>query len=102
MSSACICIYIHCIYSAGVGRTGTFIALDILLEQAEDRGFVDIFQCVKSLRTQRVFMVQTQVCTTTYNPTFGNVWQKHRQTKTFLQKAQDMFTAHSRHEMLNY
>ncbi|XP_053400714.1 multiple epidermal growth factor-like domains protein 10 [Mercenaria mercenaria] len=48
---------IHC--SAGVGRTGTFIALDILFEQAEQMGFIDVYQCVKDLREQRVNLVQT-------------------------------------------
>ena len=50
---------IHC--SAGVGRTGTFIALDSLLEQAKDKGVVDVLGCVRNMRTQRVNMVQTQV-----------------------------------------
>ncbi|XP_060572359.1 receptor-type tyrosine-protein phosphatase alpha-like [Ruditapes philippinarum] len=49
---------VHC--SAGVGRTGTFIAIDKLYDQAIDQGFIDIFQCVKDLREQRVNMVQTK------------------------------------------
>ena len=48
-------------FSAGVGRTGTFIALDILIAQGRDTGFVDVYGCVEELRQQRVFMVQTQV-----------------------------------------
>lgn len=48
-------------WSAGVGRTGTFIAIDKLYDQALDQGFIDIFQCVKDLREQRVNMVQTKV-----------------------------------------
>jgi len=51
---------IHC--SAGVGRTGTFIALDYLLEQAKAEGVVDVLQCVKQMRQARVNMIQTQVC----------------------------------------
>jgi len=46
--------------SAGIGRTGTFIALDILTEQGEELGYVDPFGCVNTLRNQRVSMVQTK------------------------------------------
>ncbi|TSK53735.1 Receptor-type tyrosine-protein phosphatase S [Bagarius yarrelli] len=47
-------------YSAGVGRTGVFITLSIVLERMRYEGVVDIFQTVKMLRTQRPAMVQTE------------------------------------------
>lgn len=47
--------------SAGVGRTGIFIALSIVLERMRFEGVVDLFQTVKLLRTQRPAMVQTEV-----------------------------------------
>jgi len=50
-------ILIHC--SAGVGRTGTMIALDILIQQAEQEKIVDIQRCLDKLRRQRVNMVQS-------------------------------------------
>ena len=48
--------------SAGVGRTGVFITLSIVLERMRYEGVVDMFQTVKTLRTQRPAMVQTEVC----------------------------------------
>ncbi|XP_024914557.1 protein tyrosine phosphatase receptor type Db isoform X14 [Cynoglossus semilaevis] len=51
-------ITVHC--SAGVGRTGVFITLSIVLERMRYEGVVDIFQTVKMLRTQRPAIVQTE------------------------------------------
>ena len=48
-------------FSAGIGRTGTFVALDILTFEGEDRGYIDIFGCVATIRSQRVNLVQTPV-----------------------------------------
>ncbi|KAF0287721.1 Receptor-type tyrosine-protein phosphatase delta [Amphibalanus amphitrite] len=51
-------ITVHC--SAGVGRTGAFIALSIALERMQFEGVVDMFNTVRILRTQRPAMVQTE------------------------------------------
>ncbi|XP_060934461.1 protein tyrosine phosphatase receptor type Fa isoform X6 [Limanda limanda] len=51
-------ITVHC--SVGVGRTGVFITLSIILERMRYEGVVDLFQTVKMLRTQRPAMVQTE------------------------------------------
>lgn len=48
--------------SAGIGRTGTFIALNYLVQQAKESGYVDVFECVETLKRQRLNMVQTLVC----------------------------------------
>ncbi|NWI60286.1 PTPRV phosphatase, partial [Calyptomena viridis] len=48
---------VHC--SAGVGRTGTFIALDWLLQQMKEEKMVDIFGVVYALRMNRYLMIQT-------------------------------------------
>ncbi|XP_067028665.1 receptor-type tyrosine-protein phosphatase delta-like isoform X2 [Acropora muricata] len=51
-------ITVHC--SDGVGRTGVFCALCIVLERMRCEGVVDLFQTVKLLRTQRPNMIQNQ------------------------------------------
>ena len=47
--------------SAGVGRTGTFIAMDHLLQHLKTSTYVDIFGLIHAMRLQRKFMVQTEV-----------------------------------------
>ncbi|XP_028841953.1 receptor-type tyrosine-protein phosphatase beta isoform X2 [Denticeps clupeoides] len=49
---------VHC--SAGVGRTGTFIALDRILQQLDTKDTVDIYGAVFDLRLHRSHMVQTE------------------------------------------
>ncbi|XP_016813258.1 receptor-type tyrosine-protein phosphatase U isoform X9 [Pan troglodytes] len=51
-------IVIHC--SAGTGRTGCYIVLDVMLDMAECEGVVDIYNCVKTLCSRRVNMIQTE------------------------------------------
>ncbi|KAF7238884.1 Receptor-type tyrosine-protein phosphatase H [Varanus komodoensis] len=49
---------VHC--SAGVGRTGTFIALDCLLRQAQEMGMIGGFSFVQKLRMSRPLMIQNE------------------------------------------
>ncbi|XKL64252.1 hypothetical protein PGB90_004338 [Kerria lacca] len=51
-------IVVHC--SAGVGRSGTFIALDRILQSIKHSDGVDIFGIVYAMRKERVWMVQTE------------------------------------------
>ena len=52
-------LLVHC--SAGVGRTGTFITLDYMLERIKQENTINIYEFVSNLRKQRVLMVQTAV-----------------------------------------
>ena len=47
--------------SAGVGRTGTFITLDVMMERLEEGKDIDIFEFVSEMRTRRTKMVQILV-----------------------------------------
>lgn len=47
--------------SAGVGRTGTLVALDSLMQQLHDENQVSIFNTVYDMRHQRNFLVQSLV-----------------------------------------
>ncbi|XP_076441421.1 receptor-type tyrosine-protein phosphatase epsilon-like [Babylonia areolata] len=50
-------ILCHC--SAGIGRTGTYIGLHYLLDQANNEGQVDVLQAAHNMRGNRVNMIQT-------------------------------------------
>ena len=53
-------LLVHC--SAGVGRTGTFITLDSMLDRmAAKEADVNVYEFVYNMRQRRVLMVQTLV-----------------------------------------
>ena len=63
--------YVCFFFSAGVGRTGSFIAIDSLMEQMETEKAVDVYGFVARMRKQRNYMVQTQV-STVEPPSYGH------------------------------
>lgn len=60
-----ICLSLF-LFSVGAGRTGCYIVLDVMLDMAECEGVVDIYNCVKTLCSRRINMIQTEVQTLTF------------------------------------
>ncbi|XP_075704938.1 receptor-type tyrosine-protein phosphatase O [Rhinoderma darwinii] len=70
-------ITVHC--SAGVGRTGTFIALDRLMQHIRDHEFVDVLGLVGELRNYRMSMVQTEEQFIFLHQCVQLMWKKKKQ-----------------------
>ena len=54
-------VVVHC--SAGIGRTGTFIVIDMIIDQIKRQGLdcdIDIQRSIQMVRSQRSGMVQTE------------------------------------------
>lgn len=62
---------VHC--SAGVGRTGTYIAIDAMIDKIEHEGKLDIYDFVLQMRRERSLMVQTVVSLTVITPKRSNL-----------------------------
>lgn len=52
-------LVVHC--SAGVGRSGTFIVLDSMMERMKVEESLDIYAFIIEMRRKRALMVQTEV-----------------------------------------
>ena len=53
-----VCLLLH---SAGVGRTGSFIATDAMMQRLKEKDDLDIYDFVTQMRTKRTYMVQNLV-----------------------------------------
>uniref|UniRef100_A0A3Q1ET59 protein-tyrosine-phosphatase n=1 Tax=Acanthochromis polyacanthus TaxID=80966 RepID=A0A3Q1ET59_9TELE len=71
-------IIVHC--SAGVGRTGTFMALDRLMQQIREHEFIDILGMVSEMRSHRLSMVQTEEQYVFIHQCVLLMWQKKKQS----------------------
>ena len=47
--------------SAGVGRTGTFITIDAMIQRLKERDDLNIYEFVTEMRSKRTYMVQNLV-----------------------------------------
>ena len=61
LTNKCLCFLPTFLCSAGVGRTGTFITIDMVLQQVEQEGYINIMDIINQLRHKRMKMVQTLV-----------------------------------------
>ncbi|XP_072194873.1 receptor-type tyrosine-protein phosphatase eta [Excalfactoria chinensis] len=75
-------ILVHC--SAGVGRTGTFIAIDRLIQQIEMENTVDVYGVVYDLRMHRPLMVQTEDQYVFLNQCVMDIIRSQKEKKTDL------------------
>ena len=48
--------------SAGVGRTGTFIAIDAMMQRMKERDDINIYEFLYEMRNCRMWLVMTVVC----------------------------------------
>lgn len=63
-------IWLFCVHaSAGVGRTGTFIVIDAMIDMMHAEQKVDVFGFVSRIREQRSQLVQTEASRTSPPPT---------------------------------
>ena len=52
-------LLVHC--SAGVGRTGTFVMLDSMMDRLKVEDSINVYEFLRQMRSKRMYMVQTLV-----------------------------------------
>nr|XP_034318459.1 receptor-type tyrosine-protein phosphatase T isoform X7 [Crassostrea gigas] len=85
-------VLVHC--SAGIGRTGTYIAIDVLFEAGKTHSKINIAEYIKKMRRNRMNMVQTYEQYKTIFLTLHEMFKAPStvlSTTKFLQKLQNDF-----------
>uniref|UniRef100_A0A8W8NNF7 Receptor-type tyrosine-protein phosphatase kappa n=1 Tax=Magallana gigas TaxID=29159 RepID=A0A8W8NNF7_MAGGI len=89
-------ILVHC--SAGIGRTGTYIAIDALFKEGQKNSKINIAEYVKKMRENRMNMVQTYEQYKTIYLTLQLMFKSPVTVQSATEFLQNHFTVHTENQ----